>query len=211
MAQESGDEWTRLALERIVLFSDAVIAITRLAIEIRLPELHGDEPAELPAALLGVWRSYFGFVLSFGVVGTYWWLHHRIFRVVRRFDESLIWLNILFLLCVAFVPFASGVLGEHLGSPLAAVFYALVLACTGLAETALWVYVSRGHRLISGDLSAREIRMAMMRNLTAPVVLLLSIPIALLNACFAVMMWPLIFPLTWILMRLRRGSPAHPR
>src|SRR5262249_24850822 len=140
---DTGQEWTRLALERIVLFSDAVIAIaiTLLAIEIRLPELHGDAAAELPAALLQVWPRYLGFVLSFAVVGTYWWIHHRIFRSVRRFDETLIWLNILFLLCVAFVPFASGVLGEHLGSPTAVMFYASVLAVTGLVETALWLYV----------------------------------------------------------------------
>jgi uncharacterized membrane protein len=209
MADDSGHEWNRLALERIVLFSDAVIAIaiTLLAIEIRLPELQGEEAAELPAALLAVWPRYVGFVISFGAVATYWWLHHRIFRWVRSFDEQLIWLNILFLLCVAFVPFASGVLGEHLGSPSAAIFYASVLALTGLVETGLWVYVSKGHRLIAGDLSARDIRMGTMGGLITPVVFLMSIPLALLSPYMATILWFLIYPLIWLLMR-RRARPV---
>jgi uncharacterized membrane protein len=127
----------------------------------------------------------------------------RIFRSVRRYDVPLIWLNIVFLLCVAFVPFASGVLGEHLGSSAAAVFYASVLAITGLVGTCLWVYVSRGHRLIAAGMSAREVRMATMRGLVAPVVFLLSIPVALVNPYLSTIVWLLIFPAIWFLMRLQ--------
>jgi uncharacterized membrane protein len=144
--------------------------------------------------------------MSFAVVGMYWWWHHRIFRSVRRYDEQLIWLNILFLLCVAFVPFASGVLGEHLGSRPAAVFHASVLAVTGLVETSLWVYVSRGHRLVTAEMSAREIRMATMRRLVAPVVFLLSIPLALVNPYLPTILWLLIFPVIWLLMRLQQSA-----
>jgi uncharacterized membrane protein len=132
-AQEARDE---LGLERIVFFSDAVIAIaiTLLVLDIRLPELHGDPADELPRARLGLWPRYGSFLLSFLVVGTYWWGQHRLFRVVRRYDEMLLWLNILFLACIAFIPFASAVLGEHGDQPSAAVFYALVIAATGLVE-----------------------------------------------------------------------------
>ncbi|HET6316526.1 MAG TPA: hypothetical protein VFG86_08720 [Chloroflexota bacterium] len=122
---------------------------------------------------------------------------------MRRYDVPLIWLNIVFLLCVAFVPFASGVLGEHLGSSAAAVFYASVLAITGLVGTCLWVYVSRGHRLIAAGMSAREVRMATMRGLVAPVVFLLSIPVALVNPYLSTIVWLLIFPAIWFLMRLQ--------
>jgi hypothetical protein len=55
--RETKDDSRQLALERIALFSDAVmaIAITLLAIEIRLPELHGDISTELPRALMQLW------------------------------------------------------------------------------------------------------------------------------------------------------------
>ena len=134
-----------LGLERIVFFSDAVIAIaiTLLALEIRLPEVHSGE--EIPAALLSLWPRYLGFAVSFLVVGSYWLAHHRVFRVVRRYDDALIWLNIVFLLCIAFVPFASAVLGEHGNERSAVVFYAGVMIATGLMQTLLWLYVARGH------------------------------------------------------------------
>src|SRR5919202_2739867 len=159
-----------LGLERLVFFSDAVIAIaiTLLAIEIRLPELHDEVAAALPRALAGLGPRYFSFAISFLVVGSYWWGHHRMFRIIRRYDDGLIWLNILFLLCVAFLPFASAVLGEHGDERSAVVFYSLAIVATGLVETLLWLYAARGHRLVDAQVSSRAIHLATLRQLTAP-------------------------------------------
>jgi hypothetical protein len=44
---------------------------------------------------------YFVYVLSFAVIGTLWLAHHRTFRYVRRADEALMSLNVLFLMAVA--------------------------------------------------------------------------------------------------------------
>ena len=201
--REANDDSRQLALERIVLFSDAVmaIAITLLAIEIRLPDLHGDITTELPRALMQLWPRYLGFVISFLVVGIYWWVHHRIFRSVIQYDEGLIWINIAFLLCVAFIPFASAVLGEHMGVVSAVMFYAMAIATTGIVETLLWVYVSRGHRLIDPALTDRWIRLATMRGLVAPTVFLVSIPISFFSPYVAIALWLLIFPALWYVMR----------
>jgi uncharacterized membrane protein len=189
--QQDADE---LGLERIVFFSDAVIAIaiTLLALEIRLPEVHSGE--EIPAALLSLWPRYLGFVVSFLVVGSYWFAHHRVFRAVRRYDDALIWLNILFLLCIAFVPFASAVLGEHGDERSAVLFYALVMMTTGLVQTLLWVYASRGHRLIDPNFSRRAIRFGTVRALTPPAVFVLSLPLMLVHAYAAIAAWALIYP-----------------
>ena len=82
-------EADELGLERIVFFSDAVIAIaiTLLALGIRLPGVHAGH--EIPAALLSLWPRH----LSFLVDGSCWVPHHRVFRAVRRYDDTLIWLN----------------------------------------------------------------------------------------------------------------------
>ena len=94
MMQERGNAMPQegLSLERIVFFSDAVIAIaiTLLAIEIRLPELGNEGGDALMAALSGLWPRYLSFVISFLVIGSFWWVHHRVFRAVRRYDEALI-------------------------------------------------------------------------------------------------------------------------
>jgi uncharacterized membrane protein len=85
--------------ERIVLFSDAVfaIAITLLALEVRVPEVDADA---LPQALLGLLPEIGVYALSFLIVGLYRVSHHHIFRYIVRYDYTLIWLNIFFLLCI---------------------------------------------------------------------------------------------------------------
>jgi uncharacterized membrane protein len=205
----ASEESDQLALERIVFFSDAVIAIaiTLLALEIRLPELtSGDDVA---AALTGLGSHYFSFVVSFLVVGAYWLGHHRMFRVVRRFDDTLIRLNILFLLCVAFVPFASSVIGEHGDTRPAAVFYSLVIAACGIAELTVWMYASHRHRLIDDAFPPAAVRSTTRRMLLAPVVFLLALPLTLIHPYVAMVAWLAAFPLSFAMRRIEhRQHPA---
>jgi uncharacterized membrane protein len=131
------------------------------------------------------------------------------FRLVRRYDDGLLWRNLLFLLCVAFLPFASAVLGERGGERSAAVFYSLVIVATGLVETLLWRYASRGHRLVDPGLSARAIRLGSLRLLTAPAVFLLALPLVRLHPYVAMVAWLAIYPIVAVL--LRAGRPLAPR
>ena len=91
-------------MDRIVNFSVAVfaIAITLLIPDIRVPEIPDDLVAEeLPAQLLALWPKYFGYVLGFVVIISFWNIPHSIFSTIRGYDRGLIWLNSLFLMFVA--------------------------------------------------------------------------------------------------------------
>ena len=102
--------------ERLVFFSDGVIAIaiTLLVLDIRLPELPAQaDSAALAAALLEIVPKIAAYALSFLVVGELWYVHHMRFTYINRCDARLIWLNLLFLMTIGFVPFASSVLSEH--------------------------------------------------------------------------------------------------
>jgi uncharacterized membrane protein len=86
-------------IERTVFFSDAVfaIAITLLALEIRLPDV-ADDPTALQEALIGLWPKFFSFLISFWFVGNYWVAHHRVFHYIRAYDRRLLLINLLFLI-----------------------------------------------------------------------------------------------------------------
>src|ERR671921_689075 len=73
-------------------------------------------------------------------------------------DGGLMWLALFQLLCVAFLPFPTSVVGEHVSDPVAQQFYFGSLLVTGLVMWALWWYMSSGHRSVDRDLSARAIR-----------------------------------------------------
>ncbi|MEN9685099.1 MAG: hypothetical protein RLZZ28_885, partial [Bacteroidota bacterium] len=96
-------------LERLILFSDAVfaIAITLLIIEIKVPELHEVSTQTIKQALAEKFPEFFGFVLSFAVVGLFWSTHHRLFGYVSSYDNGLLWLNLLCLFWIVIVPFTS--------------------------------------------------------------------------------------------------------
>jgi len=77
---------------RIEAFSDGVfaIAITLLALELKVPHLSAEggqtTAAALAASLSSEWPSYFAFVTSFFTVLIMWVHHHVIFRLVHSTD-----------------------------------------------------------------------------------------------------------------------------
>jgi uncharacterized membrane protein len=118
-------------------------------------ELHG---RELLRNLLESWPRVLAFLTSFLFIANFWAAHNVLFHHVRRFDGALMWLALLQLLCVAFLPFPTSVVGEHASDPVAQQFYFGSLLVTGLAMWALWWYMSSGRRLVDPDLSPRTIR-----------------------------------------------------
>jgi len=121
-------------LERLVFFSDAVfaIAITLLVIEIEIPHLAGKSMAESWQELFALWPSFFGYALSFLVIGRFWIGHHNAFTQIDHYHGRLAWPNLLLLMAIAFMPFATAFLAANLGHFVPAFTYNLVLLITAV-------------------------------------------------------------------------------
>jgi uncharacterized membrane protein len=194
-------------LDRIVTFSDGVfaIAITLLVLNIETPEIPANLVAEeLPGRLLDLWPKFLSYVISFLVILTYWIAHHSIFSAIRGYDRKLIWLNSLFLMCVAFLPFPASLFGEYGEQPLVVAIYAGSLAITRLLLTAVWWYASSGRRLLDRDLDANMIKAYRLRGLAIPLIFLLSIFISFFSVSAAVYSWVLLMVVDFVLFRLLR-------
>ncbi len=174
---------------RIEAFSDAVfaIAITLLIIEIGVPHLDDEPPGTtLPQALVGLWPSYLAYVISFLQIGVIWANHHNRFRFIERSDHGLLFLNILFLMCVAFIPFPTALLAEYLpGAPAeretAGVIYAGTLAVTAVFFTLLWLYAAANRRLVDRGLDPSLLRAMTRRYLLGAVAYVLVFLLAFAN------------------------------
>src|SRR5262249_59455078 len=86
------------------------IAMTLLAFGLttRIADQAGDR-----RALHELWaghRDYLAFLISFVVIGSHWRAHHRLFRNVSRLDARLMSLNMVWLLMIVIMPFATRVL-----------------------------------------------------------------------------------------------------
>lgn len=150
MSTSSIDEPTaRLSpTTRVETFSDGVmaIAITLLIIEVRLPETGGEHG--LLEQLGSIWPSYLAYLGSFTAIGVIWMSHHAFFSRLRHLDPALRWANLTLLLAVAFIPFPTAVLAEHIteggtNARAAASLYGLVGMLQSVAWLLMWTALRR--------------------------------------------------------------------
>jgi uncharacterized membrane protein len=198
LPRNEDDEAAEGGIGRILALSDGVfaIAMTLLILEIAVPATKAD--TDLPKALLELWPRYLAYVLSFVVIGRFWAAHHQAFRLIGRYDAVLVWLNLLLLMFVAFLPFPTAVLGAHNGTPAAAVLYAAAVVLTGTASLAHWWYASRPGGLLRPGIGRARVRALRARGLVGPVFFALTLPIAVFVPYAAEILWFLVFPLTRI-------------
>jgi uncharacterized membrane protein len=164
-------------LERLTFLVDGVyaIALTLLAIELRLPEAvaHAEGRA-LRDALLDAWPRVLGFATSFALIAIFWSVQHRLFQLIRRADSRLVWLTLLQLACIAFLPFPTAIISEHPGDAVAGTFYFGAVMAASLASVLFWWYASAGRRLVDRGLSARVIwhyRLLILGGVAAPLLM----------------------------------------
>jgi uncharacterized membrane protein len=191
-------EGSALGFERLVFFSDAVFAIVitllvlPLTAEIDLPE--GREG--LAAAVLDRWPTVLTFVVSFLVIGQFWTAHHRTFGLLDRDDQPLLWLNLVTLLSVAFMPFPAALLGapSETDDAFPVVFFAASMTLTSCAMTATWIYASRSG-LVRPSVGADRVRRVTVRAVLTSVIFALSVPASLLGLPVAIALWLGVLPL----------------
>jgi uncharacterized membrane protein len=139
------------AISRLVNFSDGVFAfaVTLLALELTPPAIANQEAFwQVLHALI---PKFIVFASSFGLVLIFWAAHVTITRRLIVFDWPTAWLNGLFLLTIALMPFASAMLGESAVFVLAWRLYSIVLIAASLAQSLLVICIMRdGGRLIGG-------------------------------------------------------------
>jgi uncharacterized membrane protein len=172
----------RPAVERLAFFSDAVfaVALTLLVIHIAIPASYVTSDA-LHDSLGDVVPELIGFGISFAVIGVLWVEHHLFFDYVQRRDEGLLWMNLAFLLCVAFLPFPAGVFTKHTGAPVAVLFFAGSMFVTALVWSSVWWWATAGSKLVDGTMDRRARRHVLGRSLGTAAVFALSAPLVLVT------------------------------
>jgi uncharacterized membrane protein len=112
---------------RLESFSDGVlaVAITLLVLNIDLPQLNKGE--SLGHGLAGNWPVYAAYVVSFLTIGIIWINHHVMIGRLREADRTIMFLNLLLLMSIAVLPFATKLMAAYLrhtsGQHLAAAIY----------------------------------------------------------------------------------------
>jgi uncharacterized membrane protein len=192
----------KLQIERILFFSDAVMAIamTLLIIEIKAPHVINDSNSEVWNSLIELIPKFISFFVSFFVIAVYWKAHHHLFGFVKKYTDKLIWINILFLLSIVLMPFSSAFYSEniHLNIPYAV--YCVNIIITGLLNCWLIRYISSEKEQLSGVAgNAMFRRYYTLRSLVAPMVFFLSMLLSFYSTSLSRLSFIIIFPLIYLI------------
>ena len=133
---------------RLEACSDGVFAIviTLLVLDIKLPE---GNSAGLSHALLESLPRIAAYVMSFAIIGLYWISHHRSFDMIAKVDGTILWLNLLLLLLVSFIPFPTALLGRYPYESLPIVIYGLTLIACNAVGLGMMAYLLRHPHLMA--------------------------------------------------------------
>jgi uncharacterized membrane protein len=197
-----------LEYDRVLFFSDAVfaIAITLLVVDLRVPDVVPNAAQEISNST----GRILSFAISFLVIGLFWIGHHRLFRYITALNRSLIFLNLLFLGTIAFLPYPTALLfAGNTRAPAAPAFYAVCVAGAGLAELIVWLYAIRAKGLVPASISPAVRRYETAQLLPTPVVFGLSIPVAFIAPGVAPFTWILLLPIGRLVPRIMRAKTAN--
>jgi TMEM175 potassium channel family protein len=135
---------------RLETFSDGVFAIAATLLVLGFTVGDGNHLAH---ELLHLWPSYLAYVTSFVTIGIIWMNHHHTVSLMGRTDRTMLFVNNLLLLTVAFLPFPTGLVGTSIqrgkGEQAATLAYAGTLVVMAALHQVWWRYARVNRRLIA--------------------------------------------------------------
>lgn len=162
-----------LPVNRIEAFSDGVIAIivTILVLEMKVPDVHGVANLNdaLAAKLFESIPKLLSYIVSFMVLAVWWVAHHHLIHLLRKADRGVLWLNSLFLMVLALIPFPTAIIGEYPFERVAIASYGAVCIFSGLSFLALRWYITHKSGLIGEELSKEVLDAGLRRSLMSPI------------------------------------------
>jgi TMEM175 potassium channel family protein len=131
-----------LELERLVFFSDAVvaIAITLLALDLRIEKTASGHLlfSDLSVTL----HKFAAFFLSFFIIAAFWKVHHEFFHYIKKINNTLLWYNIGWLLFIVILPFSSSLVSDYFTDKASNFVYSLNVLCITIFQNLIWDYAS---------------------------------------------------------------------
>lgn len=169
--------------ERLFAFSDGVFAITitLLVFEIKIPDIPEElVSSKLWPALVHLFPHIISHAISFFVLGIFWVAHHNMFAHIKKHDHILLWLNLVFLLCVASVPFPTSLLGTYPDERISVMIYSGVMAIAGIFLDIIWWYATT-YGLVDGETNPEFVRFVHQHIWKAPIMYGLAFAISFLS------------------------------
>ena len=164
--------------ERLKVFTDGVfaVALTIMALRLTPPQQPLTTGADLLAMLSANSAALVAYFISFYVITQQWIRHIHLFDREVVADGRILWLNLILLMLVAFMPFATELIAQP-GGRTAVLLSLAILAAATATEMVLGISVRRQDRLIG--ISADPARIRRRRTESCMIMAIFSIALIL--------------------------------
>jgi TMEM175 potassium channel family protein len=134
------------SLERLVMFTDAVVAIAITLLVLPLVDVVG-QAAEARVPAVGVITQnqpqIYSFLLSFTVIARLWVVHRRLFDEADADTRGLLFWNMAWLLTIVVLPFHTEMIGAYGDDRFTATVYVGAILASSICLTVL-AFIIRG-------------------------------------------------------------------
>jgi uncharacterized membrane protein len=184
-----------LSTSRTEAFSDGVFAIaaTLLVLELKVPHVG---PGGLSDALLERWPSYATYVVSFLTIGIIWVNHHAVMDRIKNVNRPLLFLNLVFLMAVAAIPFPTALLADYLQAGhderLASAIYGATMALMGITFGLIWAYAVLSDDLLHDKIDPDRARRSLLIFAAGNPLYVLAIGVSMVSAELALIIYALL-------------------
>ena len=119
--------------ERLVAFTDAVLAIIMTILVLELPK-----PAEPTLeAILSLKESILAYTLSFFWLGALWFGMYQIWSMVKKVNSKVIWWNIILLFFASLIPYTTSLVSKYFDNATLQAIYGIVVIFLTISNIAL--------------------------------------------------------------------------
>lgn len=130
---------------RLETLADGIfaIAMTLLVLGIEVPALHGTVTSStiMEYTIYTLIPQILIYVLSFVLLASFWMTHH-VFFIIKRTNTTLLWINILWLMSIAIVPFSTSMIGKYGVFQLSEIIFSVNMLIIGILSYANWTYAA---------------------------------------------------------------------
>lgn len=172
---ENSEVW--LSTKRIETLVDGIfaIAMTLLVLSLTLPQLTSPVTNQaISQTLWGMSQQFFTYALSFILLAIFWRINHSQFYLIKKSNQALVWINIVWLLFVALIPFSTNLISDYGYLTVPMIFFNMNLFIIGILYSVNWYYADRKH-FIDESMDQESIDSRKKLNLALPVLALIAI------------------------------------
>jgi uncharacterized membrane protein len=192
MSESRGKSEYHISKNRLETMVDGIfaIAMTILVLGITPPKPDiSQAQAVLAGQIVDILPEIFIFIVSFLILAGFWLSHHRQFHFVRDIDSRLLWINIILLIAIVFIPFSTDVAGDYPEILIAVLLFHINIIIIGFIFSYQAHYILQSRKLCDPDFNQKFLQGQFYRSVLIPVIAFIAVIIAFVNPSVSLLVY----------------------